>query len=476
MSLIDKNSVKILIVDDEEFIRENIRLRLEQSGYSADEAADGAVAIEMIRRHPYDVVITDLRMPGIPGEKVLEEAKAIYPEAIVIVMTGYGTIEGAVQAMRIGAYDFLQKSEDFYQVLFLRLERALEERRLRSENCRLRTELLGKNQFSNVIGNSAAMQQIYRLVAMVAAKPSTVLITGETGTGKELIARSIHYNGPRKDYPLVSVNCAAIPANLLEDELFGHVKGAFTGAIQHRIGRFEQANRGTLFLDEIADMPVDLQVKLLRVLQEKEFEKIGGAATVKVDVRIIAATNADLTEKARKGEFREDLYYRLNVIPVLIPPLRKRRDDVPLLIAHFTRKYCSEQQLALKRVSHEAIKALMAFDWPGNVRQLENAVEMAVALSGDRELLDLEDFPIVGGAAADGDLFRNIRIPEEGIDFNNVVSELERKLILQSLEASGGNKKRAASLLQLKRTTFVEKLKRMGWEAEVFGEEFEVLN
>jgi DNA-binding NtrC family response regulator len=264
---------------------------------------------------------------------------------------------------------------------------------------------------------------------------------------------------------MVSVNCGAIPSNLLEDELFGHVKGAFTNAHQHRIGRFEQANHGTLFLDEISNMPMDLQVKLLRVLQEREFEKVGSTTTVKVDVRILAATNADLLESVSKGSFREDLYYRLNVIPIRVPPLKQRRDDIPELVAHFTKKYCSDQQLSLKRVSNDAMKYLMEYEWPGNIRQLQNAVEMAVALSGDRPVLDIEDFPVVSGLSLASTPFPNIDIPDDGIHFNTMISDLERRLILQSLQASGGNKKKAASLLHLKRTTFVEKLRRMGMDS-----------
>ena len=347
----------------------------------------------------------------------------------------------------------------------MRVEKGLEEHQLKSENRMLRGELQEKYSFANIIGSSAAMQNIYRLIRVVAQKTSTVLIEGETGTGKELIAKAIHYSGPRKDQPLVSVNCGAIPSNLLEDELFGHVKGAFTNAHQHRIGRFEQANHGTLFLDEVSNMPMDLQVKLLRVLQEREFQRVGSATTIKVDVRIVAATNGNLLEQVEKGDFRGDLYYRLNVIPISVPPLRQRRDDIPQLVGHFIEKYCAEQQLRLKRVSHDAIRALMGYEWPGNVRQLENSVEMAVALSGDRDLLDLEDFPVVSRRPSKPEKFDTIEIPDDGIHFNTMISELERKLILQSLQIARGNKKRAASLLHLKRTTFVEKLRRMGMDA-----------
>jgi two-component system, NtrC family, response regulator AtoC len=458
-----KKDVKILVVDDEDYMREIVRHALQNAEYSVDEAADGNAALSLIRQHAYDVVITDLRLPGLSGERILQEALSIFPETIIIIMTGYGNVQTAVEAIRRGAFDFLPKPFQLDEMV-MRVEKGLKERQLKSENVLFRSELHEKFHFSNLIGNSPAMQSIYRMVSLVAAKTSTVLIDGETGTGKELVARAIHYSGPRKDQPMVCVNCGAIPANLLEDELFGHVKGAFTGAHQHRVGRFEQANNGTLFLDEVATLPMDLQVKLLRAIQEREFQKVGGSATIKVDVRIIAATNSNLLEVVRKGEFREDLYYRLNVIPVHIPPLRQRREDIPLLVSHFTKKFCVEQHLPLKKVSHEAIKQLLAHEWPGNVRQLENALEMAVALSDDRDMLDLEDFPLVAKSGHEGQLFRNIAIPDEGIQFNNLVSELEKRLLLQSLEVSKGNKKKAASLLHLKRTTFVEKLKRIGIE------------
>jgi DNA-binding NtrC family response regulator len=457
--------VKILVVDDEDYMREIVRQALERADFDVAEAADGSVAMEMMRQYPFDVIITDLRLPGVPGEKLLQEALGIFPETIVIIMTGYGNIQMAVDAIRMGAYDYLPKPFQLDEMV-LRVEKGLQDRRLKSENSLFRSELQGKYQFANLIGNSPAMQQVYQKVALVAPKTSTILISGETGTGKEVVARAIHYNGPRKDQPLVCVNCAAIPGNLLEDELFGHVKGAFTGAHQHRVGRFEQANHGTLFLDEVGSLPLDLQVKLLRVLQAREFQRVGGTTTIKVDVRIIAATNEDLSEKVRRGEFREDLYYRLNVIPIHILPLRQRREDVPLLLSSFVKKFCAEQQVQVKRVSHDAVKRLVAYDWPGNVRQLENAVEMAVALSDNRELLEAGDFPVVARTPSEDELFRNIDIPEEGVNFNTLITELERRLILQSLHVTGGNKKRAASLLHLKRTTFVEKLKRIGPEAD----------
>jgi transcriptional regulator with PAS, ATPase and Fis domain len=335
---------------------------------------------------------------------------------------------------------------------------------METENIRTLVDSEEKYHFSNMVGLSASMQAIYNRICIVANKTSTVLIEGETGTGKELIAKAIHYNSARKDHPLVSVNCGAIPSNLLEDELFGHVKGAFTGALQHRIGRFEQANHGTLFLDEVSSMPMDLQVKLLRVLQEREFQRVGSAANVKVDVRIVAATNGNLLAAVEKGEFRIYLYYRLNVIPINVPPLRERRDDIPLLVGHFIRKFCTEQKIPLKKISDEALQCLVNYDWPGNVRQLENTVEMAVTLSDDRELLDVEDFPAACQSLKPVLPVSEIEFPNDGINFNTVVSDLEKRLILQSLEVARGNKKKAATLLRLTRTTFVEKLRRMGFD------------
>jgi DNA-binding NtrC family response regulator len=463
-----KRDVKVLVIDDEDYMREVVRQALEGADFNVEEASDGKSALAMIRQYPYDVVVTDLRLPGITGDEILKEALALFPETIVILMTGFGNIQSAVDAIRQGAYDYLPKPFQLPE-LVLRVEKGIEERRLRTENRMLRGELQAKYNFSSLVGGSAAMNRIYNLIGVVAKKTSTVLIEGETGTGKELIARAIHYSGPRKDQPMVALNCGAIPANLLEDELFGHVKGAFTNAHQHRIGRFEQANHGTLFLDEVSSMPMDLQVKLLRALQEREFQKVGSATTIKVDVRIVAATNQDLLEAVGKGNFREDLYYRLNVIPIRVPPLRQHREDVPLLISHFIQKYCKEQNLLLKTVSQEAMKHLMAYDWPGNVRQLENTVEMAVALSGDREILDTEDFPVAArssfqSAPVQTEPLADIDIPDNGILFNTIISDLEKRLILQSLQVAQGNKKRAASLLHLKRTTFVEKLRRMGME------------
>ena len=468
----DNKNIRVLVVDDESYIRNTIREALERAGLESDEASDGRAALEMTRQCHYNVIITDLRLPGLDGESLMREALAMSPETIVILITGFGNIQSAVDVIRKGAYDYLPKPFQLDE-LIQRVEKGIAEQVLKVKNRLISAETEEKYHFPNLVGSSAPMQAIYNRIGIVANKTSTVLIEGETGTGKELIAKAIHYSSPRKDQPLVSVNCGAIPSNLLEDELFGHVKGAFTGAHQQRIGRFEQANHGTLFLDEVSSMPMDLQVKLLRVLQEREFQRVGSAATVKVDVRIVAATNGNLLASVDKGEFRSDLYYRLNVIPIIVPALRERRDDIPLLTRHFIRKFCSEQKVPIKIISDEALQCLINHDWPGNVRQLENTIEMAVTLSGDRELLDMEDFPIACQMSKTAVPVSEIEFPDGGVNFNTIVSDLEKRLILQSLEVARGNKKKAATLLRLKRTTFVEKLRRMGVDPEDGSEPME---
>jgi DNA-binding NtrC family response regulator len=450
----------ILLVDDEVELRQGVATYLVEEGYDVEQASSGEDALEMLRETPFDILMSDMKLPGIDGQTVLQRALAIYPELIGIIITGYGTIESAVQAMKNGAYDYISKPFQLME-LSLILRQALEKRRLREENAYLKTQLKEKYRFENIIGNSKAMEEIYSLVETIAPTSSTVMITGETGTGKELIAKAIHYNSPRRDQKIVSINCGAIPENLLESELFGHVKGAFTGAHQTRIGRFEQAHKGTIFLDEIGTMSPALQVKLLRVLQEREFERVGGTEIIKVDVRIIAATSANLEEMVQHNEFRSDLFYRLNVIPITMPPLRDRREDVPLLVRHFVEKYCRNSGLDLKTVTQEAMKQLMNYHWPGNVRQLENAIERAVALVGLRPIILPTDLPAEVQKSNRNLFLSEIFIPDEGVNFNTEVSNVEKELILQSLKKSGGNKKQAARLLSLKRTTLIEKLKRL---------------
>ncbi|PYV45910.1 MAG: DNA-binding response regulator [Acidobacteria bacterium] len=456
----------ILVVDDETELREAISAYLKQEGYEIQQASSGEQALDSLKKNAFDILITDMKLPGVDGKTVLQEALAIYPEIIGIIITGYGTIESAVQAMKSGAYDYIAKPFQLVEMSLL-IKQALERRRLKEENAYLKTQLKEKYRFESIIGNSKPMQEIFQLVDTIAATNSTILITGETGTGKELIAKAIHFNSQRKDQKIVSINCGAIPETLLESELFGHVKGAFTGAHQTRIGKFEQAHRGTIFLDEIGNMSPSLQVKLLRVLQEREFERVGGVEPVRVDVRIIAATSANLKDMVERNEFRSDLYYRLNVIPIHLPALKDRREDIPLLTKHFIEKYCQNSNFELKTLSQEAMKMLMTYNWPGNIRQLENAIERAVALGGTRNLIFSSDLPSEIQKTNANLFLSEIYIPDEGVNFKTEISHVEKELILQSLKKSGGNKKQAAKLLNLKRTTLIEKLKRLNLLDEV---------
>jgi DNA-binding NtrC family response regulator len=453
----------ILIVDDETEFRNAIVAYLSGEGYHVQAASSGEEGLELLKTVPFDILLTDMKLPGIDGTAVLQGGLALYPELICIIITGYGTVESAVEAMKKGAYDYIAKPFQLLEISHV-LRQALEKRRLREENAYLKTQLKEKYKIESIIGNSKGMQEIFQLVETISATNSTVLITGETGTGKELIARAIHYNSQRKDQKIVSINCGAIPETLLESELFGHVKGAFTGAHQTRIGRFEQADKGTIFLDEIGNMSPSLQVKLLRVLQEREFERVGGSETIKVDVRIIAATSASLKEMVEQNLFRSDLYYRLNVIPIQLPPLRERREDIPLLARHFVKKFCGNVET--KTVSQDAMKMLMSYSWPGNIRQLENAVERAVALLGLRNIILPSDLPREVQNSKENFFLSDIFIPDEGIDLNDRIAVLERELIMQSLERTGGNKNQAAKLLNLKRTTLIEKLRRFHLDKE----------
>jgi two-component system, NtrC family, response regulator AtoC len=457
----DVSKQQVLVVDDEEELRNAIVEILTQDGFEVEQAASAEQAADKLSQTAYDVLITDNNLPGKTGVELLEETLIRYPETIGIVITGYGTIETAVSAMKKGAYNYLTKPFKLLE-LSVMVRKGLSERQLRFENQYLRKQLNEKYGFNNIIGTGRAMHRIFELVDTIAGLNSTVLIQGETGTGKEVIAKAIHFNSQRKDQKMVSINCGAIPENLLESELFGHMKGAFTGAVQNRIGRFEQATGGTIFLDEIGNMPISLQVKLLRVLQEREFERVGGNSTVKIDVRIIAATSSDLEQMVKDGTFREDLYYRLNVIPINLPPLRERREDIPLLVQKFVEQFSESHKLESKTVSPQVMKALMAYDWPGNVRQLENLVERMVALTGNRPAILAADLPAELNNRDVLNYVPFIEIPEEGINFQDVVTDMERELIVQSLRKTNGNKKLAAKLLNLKRTTLIEKIKRIG--------------
>jgi DNA-binding NtrC family response regulator len=448
----------LLLVEDEAPLRQAIAEQLADRGYHVEQAESGEAAIARLADFAFDVIVTDLRLPGVDGSAVIEAAVARYPEIIAIVVTGYGTVKDAVEAIKRGASDFVSKPFQIDELLHV-LGSSLEQRRLKSENAYLRSQLEERYRFEGVIGKSRPMARLFQLLETVAPTNSTILITGETGSGKEVVARAIHHNSPRRVHRFVALNCSAIPETLLEAELFGHVRGAFTGAVGNRQGRLEQAHKGTLFLDEVGTMSAGLQMKLLRVLQEREFERVGDSHTTKVDVRVIAATNSDLTRLVAEGQFREDLFYRLNVIPVQLPPLRERKEDIPLLVQHFLETLRPGATLT---VSQDAMRRLMSFLWPGNVRQLENAIERAVALSAGRTQIDVGDLPTEVQQAQETALTTAVTLPEDGLDLDVFIADIERDLIHRSLERTGGNKGQAARLLNLKRTTLVEKLKRLG--------------
>ncbi|NPB09826.1 MAG: sigma-54-dependent Fis family transcriptional regulator [Thermodesulfobacteria bacterium] len=451
----------ILIIEDNPDEALLLQSTLQESGYHVETAYDGTEGIEKLENSFFDVVITDLAMPKMGGLEVLEYIVENTPETICIILTGHGTIKGAVEAIKKGAYDYLTKPVRKEEITLV-LEKALETRRLRRENEYLRRRLWQEWGYGEIIGKSQPMRQVFSLIEKVADTDSTILILGESGTGKELVARAIHQASHRRDGPFIPVNCGAIPEELLESELFGHEKGAFTGAIKTRVGRFELAHGGTIFLDEVSEMSPKLQVKLLRVLQERTFERVGGTRPIQVDIRVIAATNRDLEKEVREGRFREDLYYRLNVIPIKLPPLRERREDIPLLIEHFLKRFAKRKNREVTGISREALECLMRHDWPGNVRELENVIERMVILSNN-EILALEDVPeYILGKAGSPPLVNvdDFDIPEEGINLPHMVSEFEKRLILKALEKTGWVKNRAAKLLHINRTTLIEKMKK----------------
>jgi DNA-binding NtrC family response regulator len=450
----------LLIVDDERPLREAIAERLADQGFAVEQADNGERALARITEFAFDILITDLRLPGIDGRQVLDAAIERYPEIIAIVITGFGTVKDAVDAIKQGAADFITKPFQFDALLHV-LNSALEQQRLKSENAYLRSQLESRYRIDGLVGRSTVMRDLFNLLEITASTSSTVLITGETGTGKELAARAIHHNSTRRANRFVAINCSAIPETLLEAELFGHVRGAFTGAVGTRQGRFEQAHKGTLFLDEVGTMSPALQAKLLRVLQEREFERLGDSHTMKVDVRVIAATHSDLARMVAEGSFREDLFYRLNVIPVRVPSLRDRRDDIPLLVQHFLQKLAAELGRPVPGVSQEAMRRLMSHNWPGNVRQLENAIERALAFSQSRPQIDVQDLTPDLQTQPSAPAGAELWLPEDGLDFDSYISGIELSLIKRSLERTQGNKRQAARLLGLKRTTLIEKLKRL---------------
>jgi DNA-binding NtrC family response regulator len=443
---------RVLIVEDEANAREALVELLRDEGYETESASDGFKALGVMAEFEPEVVLTDLKMPVIDGVTLVKRGSVIVPHAAFVVMTAFGSIDTAVEAIKAGAENYLTKPLDMGALCAL-VERALEKARLSAETARLRTALDAKLSFDNIIGDHPSMQRLFKLVAQVAKSRATVLICGETGTGKELIAAAVHQHSTRKDRPLVRLNCAALAENLLESELFGHEKGSYTGATSRRQGRFEQADGGTLFLDEVSEIPIPLQVKLLRFLQEREFERVGGNETIRVDVRIVAATNRDLLELVKEGRFREDLFYRLNVVQMELPPLRARKSDIPLLAQYFMRKHAADNQLPVKDLSDAAIRAVMAYPWPGNVRELENAIERAVVIA-DGDTLDVEHLPALTSSSQADSL--NVMVP--GV----TLAELERAAILQALEVAGGSTQRAAEMLGISRRKVQYRLKEWG--------------
>lgn len=442
---------KIIIVDDDASLRRVLEYNLVEEGYDVITASNGGDGIRVFEESGADVVITDLKMSGMDGFQVLKAIKEKNIDTQVIVITAFGAVETAVQAMKNGAFDYITKPFNRDE-LKLTVKKALQLKKLESENRQLRDELSDKKEFRNIIGMSRQMARVFEVVSKVADTEATVLITGESGTGKELVARAIHVGSGRRDKPFIPINCAAIPRDLLESELFGHVKGAFTGAIRDKIGKFQQADLGTIFLDEVGELPVDLQPKLLRALQEKMVEMVGGTAPQKVDVRVVAATNADLEKSIEDGAFREDLYYRLAVIPIQLPPLRERTDDIPLLIRHFIEKH----QAHGVSLSEEALEFLQHYSWPGNVRELENTVERLLIMRNS-DNLDVDDLPekIRRGKPAVGKI---INLPSEGYS----LEQLEKEIVVEALVKNGWNQTNAAKFLQIPRHTLIYRMEKYG--------------
>ncbi len=433
---------RILVVDDEESLREYLAIMLHREGYHVDAVADGAQAVARLKEFGYDLVISDIKMPRLSGFELLKHIKDRTPETAVIMVTAFSSTEEAVEAMKQGAYDYIIKPFKNEEIRLV-IKNALERQSLRHENQELKKELERRYSFGNLIGKSKPMQDVYDLIQKVAASRVNVLITGESGTGKEVVAKAIHYNSDRKDKPFLPINCGAIPENLLESELFGHEKGSFTGAFQQKSGLFEVANGGTVFLDEIGELPAMMQVKLLRVLQEREFRRVGGTKDIQVDVRLVAATNKDLEQAVSQGTFREDLFYRLNVIRLSLPPLRERREDIPLLIEHLYRKLTGHETL---KVSEGAMRRLLDYSWPGNIRELENVLERCVVL-GQGDVLE-ENFlpPQIQLRAAGGGTSLH-EIPESGLDLDEYLGSIEKEILLKALDRTGGVRKKAAELL-----------------------------
>lgn len=465
---------RILVADDEESMRWVLSKALRKKGFTVDLARDGDEALRLIRSESYDLAILDIKMPGVSGLDLLDKVRELKSDLLIVIMTAEAGMKNAVEAMKRGAYDYLTKPFDL-DVMDAIVEKANRAQEMTLQVSSLKDELKERYLLENgIIGNSAPMREVYKTIGKVAPSDMTVLIQGESGTGKELIARAIHYNSPRLVKPFIAMNCAAIPKELLESELFGHEKGAFTGATERKPGKFEQANGGTIFLDEIGDMPLDLQAKILRVLQEREITRTGGTQNIQVNVRIVAATNQDLQQLVQQRLFREDLYYRLNVVPINLLPLRERREDILLLVDHFLQKTCAELDIPMKKIDQPALDRIASNSWPGNVRELENVIKRAVILSSDL-LLTIDDFPVLtsGGKATDEGVdvslealvdrklrasFVNVEKLDSGDLYNMVIEQVERPLISFLLEKTRWNQVRAANILGINRNTLRKKI------------------
>jgi two-component system response regulator PilR (NtrC family) len=449
---------RVLVVDDEKSMRDLLSITLEKEGYDVVTAAGGEAAIEALRRDTMDAVITDLRMPKVDGLQVLRAAKEISPDVAVIVITAVASTETAVEAMKLGAYDYITKPFKLDEVSLI-VRNALERKRLRDENLYLRKQLETQHRFENIIGKSGRILEVFDTIRKISDSPSTAMITGESGTGKELVARAIHFNSLRRDKPFVSVNCGAIPEGLMESELFGHVRGAFTGAVANKVGLFLAGEGGTLFLDEITEIPPLLQVKLLRAIQTREIRRVGDTKDIKTDVRLIAASNRNLEDAVTEGVLREDLYYRLNVIPIQLPPLRERREDIPLLVAHFLQKFGKDLGKEARGVAPEAMIVLERYHWPGNIRELENVLERAIVL-GAGDVLGIESLPETLRRERPVKGMEAVELPEDGLDLEATLDTIERGYLQRALDRTGGVQTKAAELLKMTFRQFRYKLQK----------------
>ena len=452
---------KILVADDEKSMREFLDIMLKKEGYKVTLASNGEEVMKLVEKDIFDLALVDIRMPRQDGISALKRIKSISPETVVIMITAYASADTAIKAMKEGAYDYITKPFKIDEIKLI-IQNALEKKHLQKENLLLKQVVRDRYHFENIIGQSSKMLELYDLLEKVAPTKTNILITGESGTGKELVAKAIHYNSPRKDKPFVTLNCGAIPESLIESELFGHMRGAFTDAISTKKGLFEVADEGTIFLDEISELPLMMQVKLLRVLQDREFKRVGGTEDIRVDVRILSATNKDLEGAVREKQFREDLFYRLNVIQIRIPSLRERKEDIPLLTSHFLKRYSEELGKQISQISPEALRVLVQYDYPGNVRELQNIIERAMALETSQELtapnlssyieeqLPIKKRPI------------DLEIPSEGVDLEKIVEDVERTLLLKALDRTKGIKKKAAELLHINFRSMRYRLEKYG--------------